>query len=68
MADPTYRNLAAAILTAHQRHRGGCLCGWDRLGASHPEHVASVLDAACVLRTAPPPAPPVPSTHDAPPT
>lgn len=49
----TYERLAAAVLVAHQRHRGGCLCGWSELGRSHADHVASVLAAAGALQTAP---------------
>jgi hypothetical protein len=30
-------------LTDHQRQTGGCLCGWNRLGRSHPAHQASVV-------------------------
>lgn len=52
MNDGTWRRLAAAVLVAHQRRSSSeCLCGWDRLGASHAEHVAEVLDAAGALRT-----------------
>jgi len=30
------------VLVSHQRKDiGGCICGWSRLGLSHPEHVAS---------------------------
>lgn len=50
MVDPTYRQLAEAVLVAHQRHRGGCLCGWGELGKSHAEHVAQVLNDAGALR------------------
>lgn len=50
MPDLAYRNLAASVLVAHQRHRGGCLCGWHELGKSHAEHVAEVLDVAGALR------------------
>jgi len=30
------------VLVAHQRHRGGCLCGWNELGRSHPAHIIAV--------------------------
>ena len=51
MNDGTYRQLAAAILVAHQRYDiTSCLCGWAELGRSHAEHVASVLDNAGALR------------------
>jgi hypothetical protein len=40
---------AEAILTIHQRHRGGCLCGWGELGKSHPAHQAAKLREAGVL-------------------
>jgi hypothetical protein len=36
----------AEVLIEHQRHRGGCLCGWDELGKSHPAHQAAALSAA----------------------
>lgn len=33
-----------AILVAHQRTAtSGCICGWAKLGHSHPGHVAQVL-------------------------
>lgn len=32
-----------AILIEHQRHRGGCLCGWNELGMSHPGHQTEIL-------------------------
>ena len=55
MSDSTYRQLAAAVLVAHQRrYPGSCLCGWSQLGRSHAEHVAKVLDAAGALRDRPP--------------
>ena len=54
MNDATYRQLAAAILVAHQRHRRdgvyGCLCGRLELGESWAEHVAKILDQAGALR------------------
>lgn len=34
---------AEAILVAHQRHRGGCLCGWAELGKSLPGHQVAML-------------------------
>lgn len=56
MSDYTYRRLAAAVLTAHQRYTSdGCLCGWAELGRSHADHVAEVLDAAGALRGSPDP-------------
>jgi len=38
----------ARVLVAHQRQSAGsCLCGWSRLGLSHPEHQAAlVIEAA----------------------
>lgn len=51
----TYRDLAAAVLVAHQRYdASSCLCGWSELGQSWAEHVASVLDDAGALRERPP--------------
>ncbi len=40
---------AELILIAHQRHRGGCLCGWSELGKSHPGHQAVMLREAGLL-------------------
>lgn len=41
---------ARALLTAHQRMDvGGCLCGWGRLGASHPGHQVDMLARAGLL-------------------
>jgi hypothetical protein len=40
---------AAAILTMHSRHRGGCLCGELKLGQRHAEHQVDELRAAGVL-------------------
>jgi hypothetical protein len=35
------------VLTAHQRHNSrSCLCGWDALGKSHPQHQEAMLTAA----------------------
>lgn len=39
LADET----AEAILVAHQRHRGGCLCGWAELGKSFAAHQVAML-------------------------
>ena len=36
------------VLVAHQRHRGGCLCGWNELGRSHPAHI--VAEWAAIAR------------------
>jgi hypothetical protein len=38
------------VLVAHQRHRGGCLCGWNELGKSLPGHQAAMLREAGLLR------------------
>lgn len=55
MTDETYRNLASAVLVAHQRYdASSCLCGWSELGQSWADHVAAVLDAAGALRDRPP--------------
>jgi hypothetical protein len=40
---------AEAILTIHQRYRGGCLCGWAELGKSHPRHQVAMLREAGLL-------------------
>lgn len=37
---------AEAILTIHQRHGGGCLCGWLKLGESHSAHQVDMLREA----------------------
>lgn len=51
MSDPTYRQLAAAILVAHQRRSdSNCMCGQVKLGHSWAEHVAKVLDDAGALK------------------
>jgi len=44
---------AELILIAHQRHRGGCLCGWAELGKSLPGHQAAMLREAGLLREDP---------------
>lgn len=37
----------AEVLIEHQRHNASsCLCGWAKLGRSHPEHQADALTAA----------------------
>lgn len=37
----------AEVLVEHQRHNASsCLCGWAKLGHSHPEHQAAALTAA----------------------
>lgn len=43
---------AEAVLIAHQRHRGGCLCGWAELGKSHPAHQVAMLREAGLLNDA----------------
>ena len=43
---------AEKILIAHQRHRGGCLCGWAELGKSHPGHQVADLREAALLKDA----------------
>jgi hypothetical protein len=40
---------AEMILVDHQRHRGGCLCGWSELGKSHPGHQVAMLREAGLL-------------------
>jgi hypothetical protein len=42
---------AELILITHQRHRGGCLCGWSELGKSLPGHQAAMLREAGLLST-----------------
>ncbi|NUS82768.1 MAG: hypothetical protein HOY75_08440 [Streptomyces sp.] len=48
---------AELILVAHQRHRGGCLCGWNELGKSLPGHQAAMLREAALLPDDPKTAP-----------
>lgn len=45
----TMNQVAELILINHQRHRGGCLCGWAELGKSHPGHQVAMLRDAGVL-------------------
>lgn len=41
------RQLLIAVLVAHQRKDiHGCICGWAKVGRSHPEHVVDCYDAA----------------------
>lgn len=40
---PDLNAIAEEILVAHQRHKGGCLCGWSELGKSHPGHQVAML-------------------------
>lgn len=47
--DVTKLQEAELILIAHQRHRGGCLCGWSELGKSLPGHQAAMLREAGLL-------------------
>ena len=44
-----YLKTAELILVAHQRHRGGCLCGWSELGKSLPRHQVDMLREAGLL-------------------
>lgn len=40
-----------SILIDHQRQSSSaCLCGWSKLGLSHPGHQAAMLNAAGVLK------------------
>lgn len=39
----TVEEIAEEVLAAHQRHRGGCLCGKSGLGESHPKHQVEML-------------------------
>jgi hypothetical protein len=50
---PAERELLVAILVAHQRRDiSGCICGWSVLGASHPEHIADMFEAALKVTNA----------------
>jgi len=54
MGDPTYKYLASAILTAHQRREdSNCFCGELELGESWSDHVAEILDKVGALRKGP---------------
>jgi hypothetical protein len=46
----TVDETAESILVDHQRHRGGCLCGWSELGKSHPRHQVAMLRQAALLK------------------
>jgi hypothetical protein len=47
------RELLVEVLTYHQqRSDSSCICGWARLGALHPEHVADAYEANCEVRLA----------------
>lgn len=52
MPDSTLHSLAEAILIDHQRHRGGCLCGWAELGKSFARHQVAMLSEAGLLKDA----------------
>jgi hypothetical protein len=42
-----HRDLLVLVLTYHQAtETSGCICGWENLGASHPEHVVDVFEIA----------------------
>jgi hypothetical protein len=40
-----------AMLVDYGRDVMGCHCGWSVLGASHPEHVATMYEAAVAAAT-----------------
>lgn len=45
--EPLDDELAVAVLVAHQRRDAeSCLCGWNKWGASHAEHVWRMLTLA----------------------
>lgn len=46
----TITDRVSYVLSAHQRFDvGGCLCGWNELGKSHPRHVADALNDVGLL-------------------
>ena len=46
-AAPYHREVLVEVLIYHQRTSiERCGCGWDKLGASHSEHVADVYEAS----------------------
>lgn len=46
------RTLLVDVLVHHARSDiTGCLCGWAKLGASWPEHVADVYEQALSQQT-----------------
>jgi hypothetical protein len=38
--------LVRVLIYHYRRDASSCGCGWSRLGASHPEHVADVYEAS----------------------
>lgn len=51
MIVPYIREVWITVLTYHQRRTiKGCMCGWARLGESHPDHVADVYEELIRLR------------------
>lgn len=46
------RKVLVGVLIYHWPTRtNGCECGWGVLGASYPEHIADVYEAAVAVRT-----------------
>jgi hypothetical protein len=45
------REVLTTVLVYHQRKDiKSCCCGWSKLGASHPEHVADVYEESVTAR------------------
>lgn len=41
------REVFVEVLVRHQpTSSSGCICGWAKLGHSHPEHVADIYEVA----------------------
>jgi hypothetical protein len=53
MPTTTIDQAAERILVDHQRHRGGCLCGWSELGRSFAAHQVAMLREAALLNEGP---------------
>jgi len=50
---PYRRDVLIEVIVYHQRRDiVGCACGWAVLGASHPEHVATVYEESVRHREA----------------
>jgi hypothetical protein len=46
------RAVLVSVLVYHPRVSiSHCACGWSRLGASHPEHVADIYEEECWRKT-----------------
>ncbi len=48
----TYNREALVRTLVYHQHTetSSCICGWDELGRSHPEHVADMYEASVEVR------------------